>query len=268
MVALNEKNIKKYGKDEKLLTDLKDLIYIKKPQIKHNEILECLNVSGLDDTIKYVMVNAYAEFYKHYTKRNSSVLMKYKDDIIKNSIDKPLILDNKNYDFYSYEELTSILATLYGTDYMILYLFFKLGVRNTDIIATFNDTHDETKNYFIFENDKLYFIRNVYKNSKKYGKLTIEIEDDNFKQCIKDTPINAFIFLNTNGKPYDEITIALKLKRILYINGIKLFNKKIIMSQSSIFEVIEDHFKYNVEELTKLYKQRPLFDKLNKFKTT
>jgi hypothetical protein len=266
MVVLNITNITKYGKDIKLLTDLCNIIY-KKHQIKHIEIIECVDKSVLDNTTKYVMIEAYYNFYKYFTKHKSSVLTTYMDSIVNNSIMIPLI-EQKKYETYTYEELEEILNSLFGMDYMLLYLFLKMGVRNSDIITTLNDNHDNSRNYFIFDNDVLFFIRNNYKNCKKYGQLVHKIDDEKFKQYIKDTPINSFVFVNNSNKPYNEITIALRLKRILQINGERLFNKKCIMSQSTLFEIVENKYRDNTEELIKLYSQRPQFDKLIRLKTT
>lgn len=264
MVVLNKKNIYKYGKDIEYLNELYKLITIKKHQLKHIEILECLDASILDEKQKYIIVDAYYKFYKHFTGRNSSVLSKYNYDIVNKSSHIEPLTKNKTKDLFNYDELNTILDTLTDSEYMLLYLILKIGVRNTDTLTFYNNTHSDIENYFIYEDDKLLFIRNRYKNYKKYGKLIIEITDERFKEYINKLPINTFIFKNRNGDMYDARTIALKLNRIITFNGSVLFSRRVLMGQAEIFKELETKYKDDVEYLNIIYKQRPNMDKIIK----
>ena len=106
------------------------------------------------------------------------------------------------------------------------------------------------------------FIRNKYKNYKKYGKITIEITDEKFKEYINKIPINTFIFKNRNGDIYNSHTIALKLNRIITFNGKLLFSRRVLMGQAEIFKELETKYKDDVEYLNTIYKQRPSMDKI------
>lgn len=160
----------------------------------------------------------------------------------------------------SYSDLTGLLPTLEGTQYILLYLLLAFGVRNTDLIVgitsnrnVIDNVLDGTLNTNIlyFKDEKLFYTRNNYKNKSTYGVITLEIKDEKFKDIVRSID-DGFIFVKRTGTPYDETEMGNLIKRTL-----NKYFKNSNLTESIIYKIQTQHFANNPKRQTELAKSRP-----------
>lgn len=235
---------------------------LSKPNITDNTIqglVKQLNKSKLPITT----INKFYSIYKNIIDKEDTALLELELIKNKNVVDKQTKQRTKNQtkeSIVSYQDLLDLLEKIEGSDYLLLYLLLKYGVRNKDLIIDY--TNDKNvingvekgnieKNIMYFKNNKLFYTRNDYKTKDKYGVLKYEIKDKKFKSLIKELEYDNFIFEDRNGKPFDETTLGNHIKRTFnkYIENSELSESKIYKLMIDTLTILND--KERIIELSK-----------------
>tara|TARA_R110000868_G_scaffold167194_2_gene401488 strand:- start:1412 stop:2227 length:816 start_codon:yes stop_codon:yes gene_type:complete len=120
--------------------------------------------------------------------------------------------------------------------YILNYLMVTYGLRNLDLDVIIChkkcDDIDDKKNYLIVSGQKVKYIRNVYKTSKKYGPKEHNIKgNEKLIEAIKKVP-TGHILEQSN-------TIGNELRKLL------------IMKEADSFKMVIDHY-YDLEDTKKI----------------
>ena len=235
---------------------------LSKPNITDNTIqglVKELSKSKLPITT----INKFYSIYKNIIDKEDASLIELELIKNKNVVDKQTKERTKTQTkegIVSYQDLLDLLEKVEGSDYLLLYLLLKYGVRNKDLIIDF--TNDKNvingvekgnieKNIMYFKNNKLFYTRNDYKTKDKYGVLKYEIKDKKFKSLIKELEYDNFIFEDRNGLPFDTSTIGNYIKRTFnkYIENSDLSESKIYKLMIDKLTLLND--KERIIELSK-----------------
>jgi hypothetical protein len=157
----------------------------------------------------------------------------------------------------SYDKLIGALSSkeISDIDYVLMYLFINLGVRNTELTFVFLQQRPTLEimdeNYMYLDADlsdasdlHVVYVRNKYKLFKSYGTLETRIRDKKFVNIIKDMIHSGkkYLFMNRRGESYTTQTIG---------HYIKQQTKKIYghgLTESIIYKIGMKHYKYIGDE--------------------
>ena len=152
---------------------------------------------------------------------------------------------DKKDNLMKYEEFIKKIDELYKNkkylQYILNYLILNYGVRNMDLLIVLDDKpKEDTKNYLSIIKNKVYYIRNNYKNIKSYGTQQHIIDDKNFKKALKELKREIKKGYTIFNKPLDEIKqINNTLKRYL------------ILSEGDAFKMLINHY-YQLKDTVKI----------------
>ena len=152
---------------------------------------------------------------------------------------------DKKDNLMKYEEFIKKIDELYKNkkylQYILNYLILNYGVRNTDLLIFLdNKPKNDDKNYLSIIKNKVYYIRNNYKNIKSYGTQQHIIDDKNFKKALKELKREIKKGYTIFNKPLDEIKqINNTLKRYL------------ILSEGDAFKMLINHY-YQLKDTVKI----------------
>lgn len=224
--------------------------------ITENKLVSLLKKSTLSTTAQakfLIILNAIRkrnEFEKYLLSLNTTIASN-----TKNRTQSQLSQAN-----VTYSDLTGLLETLDGTQYILLYLLLTFGVRNTDLIVDVTDDPNVidnvlngtlTSNILYFKNGKLFYTRNNYKNKSTYGVITLQIDDPKFKDIVRSLD-EGFVFVKRTGTAYDETEMGNLIKRTL-----NKYFKDSNLTESIIYKIQTQHFANNPKRQTELAKTRP-----------
>jgi len=141
----------------------------------------------------------------------------------------------------SYEDLMNGVKKYVEKQYIINYLLTNVYCRNQDLNALVStkdvDVDIHTGNHLIISNNKVEFVRNEYKTSRKYGQLVRLLTD---KKLVKE--LKAFLGKDKTKQLLDSKQIDHEIRKYTYQG----------LSESEYLKVILRHFT-NPLNVTKLY---------------
>ena len=169
-------------------------------------------------------------------------LVKYRE-ALREKTDSRLKEKNAELDVVlpSYEDLMNGVKKYVEKQYIINYLLTNVYCRNQDLNALVStkdvDVDIHTGNHLIISNNKVEFVRNEYKTSRKYGQLVRLLTD---KKLVKE--LKAFLGKDKTKQLLDSKQIDHEIRKYTYQG----------LSESEYLKVILRHFT-NPLNVTKLY---------------
>lgn len=268
---LSETTIKKYiGFINKLYksvsndnNNIKDIKFLNDKD-KVDKYLNTLQPSNKKNyyTIILILLNENTDLYKSYEndkKQNNYDLVQKKQnkDVVNSEKQQDKVIDMSEYD-----KLIDSLKYKdeYYQDYIMFSILKKYPIRNEIgsfkyyTLQAFNKLKDKNDNYIVIGTKKMFMYRSKYKTHKNYGDITTIINDTKLKSKIKryilemkvkrDLKEGDNLFVNTNGNPYTNDTLSLRLANVSNkFIGVKL-------STSSIFKILLADKQGNTKDIT------------------
>ena len=249
-----------------------------------------LTLKEVKDYSKIDLLNVII-LLKRWKKKPIKHLLAYRDELYqeKEQLRQTKIIKDVNN--ISYDRLNNILNEAYENkryyDFILMFLLIKVNVRNTDLIILF--TSNNTKKYnqsliekmnkieadkkeaykqketpkilkdriydiktmnIIYINDnKAHYIRKNYKTNKTYGDKKIIIDNERFIKALNEIENDSIIFKSSSGGFLNRDEFNQFINRIYqkYIN-----DKSIILNQTKIYKIVQNHFKFNENNNFKL----------------
>lgn len=240
-----EINLKKLKK----LFDSEDYTFLKKPKDVMDKIADIKYLSQrniLNAIIVLLMAlnhdEKYDELIKEYGEERDKLNTQYETE----NKTGEFISEKQNQNFANSDEIQSMIESmeqklkpLKKTDYdkwtkkdkallqayTIFTIYHKMPMRNdvAGMIAInkrdynkLSDTEKKENNYLVVSKDKMFFVLNKYKTSKKYEELDLPIDDPNIKKALryflKVTDMGV-LFKTGTGKPLTRIELSKLLSK-------------------------------------------------------
>lgn len=278
---LSQTTIKKYigfiNKLHKSITgndNIKDIKFLNDKD-KVDKYLNTLQPANKKNyyTIILILLNENTDLYKSYEndkKQNNYDLVQKKQnkDVVNSETQQDKVIDMSEYD-----KLIDLLKDKdeYYQEYIMFSILKHYPIRNEIgsfkyyTLKEFNKIKDKNDNYLVIGTKTMFMFRTKYKTHKNYGDLKTIIEDKNLKKIINRYIIYLLhnrnlkqgdnLFVNTNGNPYTNDTLSLRLANVSNkFIGVKL-------STSSIFKILlankEGNIKDNTDYIIDMSKIRP-----------
>lgn len=183
-----------------------------------------------------------SEFYNKRMNLIESSLLENKEKLLKakNKEVKELL----NINELKYNDIIKILNNPKNDQhYIVLYLLLNASTRNADLIIKYVKnkamTDDKNFNYIYIEDDKIIYIRNIYKMAKTYGQKINVFKNKKLLEILKKKKFNSYILINSKGKPYNHDAIN---KYIISI--FKKYNRAYKnVNQQLIYKIVLNHFE-------------------------
>ena len=211
----------------------------------YNRLRKILNLTDKRKPIRKVSLDnvlaAIADVDNPSTRHSVFVIAKklfsYADNKEKfDAVDKNIKADKRNIQIKKNDNLDKSLPTFNEinaaikkeTDprkYITSFIMFKINTRNQDIAMADihknkKDQYDENRNHLVLDGNKVIFIRNKYKTSKKYGQKKNVIQVKKFTEMVKQVLGDAEkkpLFSRKNGEAITPASIASYLKKYVVL---------------------------------------------------
>ncbi len=211
-----------YTNSYKRLRKLLNLTDKRKPikKISVNDVLDAINSVENASTRHSVFIIA-TKIYNYNDNKE-------KFDEVKNKIneDKRQIQKTKNVNLNnslpSFKEINDAVKKEQDPKkYITSFIMLKINTRNQDIAladlhSNKKDTYDPERNHLVVDGNKVIFIRNKYKTSKKYGQkkniIAVKKFADKVKELLGDKDVVP-LFIRKNGEKITPASIASYMKK-------------------------------------------------------